>query len=113
MNHFDFTEITYCLHDDFDDCHCRKPKPGLISSMLEKYDILRDETLIIGDGYKDILAGKSAGIRTVYYRQGYNLNIRCEPDYVVDSLGEILDLPIFTTINDIYRIIPPASSQAN
>jgi len=67
---FKFTEIVHCIHDDSDDCKCRKPKPGMITGFLEKYDLCADEAIIIGDSYKDILAGKAAGIGTVYLQQG-------------------------------------------
>ena len=98
-SHFTITEIVYCRHDDVHACPCRKPKPGMISQLLHKYGLEGNEAIIIGDSYKDILAGKAAGIRTIYYRQGYNSTISCEPDFVVDSLTEALELPVFATLS--------------
>ena len=40
-------------------CNCRKPKPGLIMRVLEKYNIDLDKSFIIGDSYTDILLGKT------------------------------------------------------
>ena len=34
---FTIKEITYCTHDDPDNCDCRKPKPGMILELLKKY----------------------------------------------------------------------------
>lgn len=96
---FKFTEIVHCIHDDSDGCNCRKPKPGMISGFLEKYELRADEAIIIGDSYKDILAGKAAGIRTVYLQQGYNAVGSCEPDYVVNKLTEVFSLPPFTHLS--------------
>jgi len=96
---FKFTEIVHCVHDDDDACKCRKPKPGMISGFLEKYDLRADEAIIIGDSYKDILAGKAAGIRTVYLQQGHNVLASCEPDYVVNKLTEVFSLPPFLQLS--------------
>jgi D-glycero-D-manno-heptose 1,7-bisphosphate phosphatase len=96
---FKFTEIVHCIHDDKDLCACRKPKPGMISDLLGKYALSADEAIIIGDSYKDILAGKSAGIKTVYLQQGYNASIPCQPDYVVTKLIEVFSLPPFAHLS--------------
>lgn len=96
---FKFTEILHCIHDDRHLCDCRKPKPGMISSILSKYDLRRDEAIIIGDSYKDILAGKAAGIQTVYLQQPYNAKGSSEPDYVVNMLTEALALPPFLELS--------------
>lgn len=92
---FDFTEIIYCTHDDADACDCRKPKPGMILSAVARHGLRVDEAVIIGDSYKDILAGRAAGIRTIYCRRSYNSTISCEPDFVVNGLAEIPALPLF------------------
>jgi D-glycero-D-manno-heptose 1,7-bisphosphate phosphatase len=96
---FKFTEICHCFHDDRDDCKCRKPKPGMISGFLEQYDLRSDEAIIIGDSYKDILAGKAAGVGTVYLQQDYNAQGACEPDYVVSKLTEVFSLPPFLNLS--------------
>ncbi len=96
---FKFTEILHCIHDDSDACDCRKPKPGMISGVLERYDLRADEAIIIGDSYKDILAGKAAGIGTVYLQQGHNDVGSCQPDYVVNKLTEVFSLPPFTHLS--------------
>ncbi len=96
---FKFTEILHCVHDDSDRCNCRKPKPGMISGVLERYGLRADEAIIIGDSYKDILAGKAASIGTVYLQQGHNAVGNCEPDYVVNELKEVFSLPPFTHLS--------------
>lgn len=96
---FAFTEVLHCTHDDADNCKCRKPKPGMILDTLAKYQGEPDEAIIIGDSYKDILAGKSAGIRTIYLQQSYNANVACEPDYVVSSLMDVFSLDVFQNLS--------------
>jgi D-glycero-D-manno-heptose 1,7-bisphosphate phosphatase len=84
-----FREVRYCTHDDRDNCHCRKPKPGMITELLEKYNLSPDEAIIVGDSYKDILAGNAAGIGTVYLLGSYNASVKCEPNFTVRSLHDI------------------------
>ena len=84
-----FKEVRYCTHDNDHHCECRKPKPGMILSLLNKYNLSPDSALIVGDSHKDILAGSAAGIETVYLLGSYNATIRCEPNTVIRSLNEI------------------------
>ena len=87
--HFSFKEICYCTHDNHDNCPCRKPKPGLIINLLNKYSLKKEESCIIGDSYKDICAGKNAGIKTIFLKTKYNQQQICTPDFTIKSLGEV------------------------
>ncbi len=89
---FAFKEILYCPHDNADNCECRKPKPGMISKLLSKYDLMPDNSILIGDSAKDILAGYAAGIKTIYWQQDYNPLIACKPNFVIDKLSDMLDI---------------------
>lgn len=44
------------------DCSCRKPKPGLLFSAIQKYNIDMDKSLMIGNSESDYLASRAAGI---------------------------------------------------
>ncbi|MBP9089471.1 HAD-IIIA family hydrolase [bacterium] len=89
---FKFKEVVYCLHDNDQQCLCRKPKPGMLNYLVEKYAIERAKAIFIGDSAKDVLAGSAAGIRTIFLRQNYNQPSGCQPDFIVDSLAEILPI---------------------
>ena len=43
-------------------CHCRKPKPGMILDAAQKYGIDLSTSVMIGDKITDIQAGKAAGV---------------------------------------------------
>ena len=89
-NSFNFEEISYCTHDDPDNCDCRKPKPGMITNLLNKYNLKKDESIIIGDSVKDVGAGKKAGIKTVILQTDYNTDKNINSDFKVRSLTEII-----------------------
>ncbi len=47
------------------DCSCRKPKPGMLLKAAEEFNIDLSGSWMIGDGKRDIEAGKAAGCKTV------------------------------------------------
>ncbi|HEV8346724.1 MAG TPA: HAD-IIIA family hydrolase [Vicinamibacterales bacterium] len=85
-------EVRVCYHDDADGCRCRKPKPGLL--LQEPLPDL-NESVIIGDRWRDIQAGQRAGLRAaVLIDHGYDEPVprdSIEPDVRVRSLGEAVD----------------------
>ena len=53
---------------------------------------------MIGDRWKDIEAGKSAGCKTILIKSNYAENIKSKPDFEVDSLYSATNL--IKKIND-------------
>lgn len=47
------------------DCDCRKPKPGMLLQAANDFNIDLEHSWMIGDGERDIRAGKNAGCKTV------------------------------------------------
>ena len=64
MNKYEFDDFYYCLHDDDDECSCRKPKIGLFQKAILKWDIDISKSFYLGDTWRDEQAGKNLGIRT-------------------------------------------------
>ena len=65
-------EVYCCFHDDEENCKCRKPKPGMILKASEKWNIDLDLSFMIGDRWRDIEAGKAAGVKTILINYGYD-----------------------------------------
>ena len=61
-------------------CSCRKPKSGMIEDAIKKYNIDRENSILIGDSQRDIEAGKSAKIKTFLFK-GDNLY-----DFVLENI---------------------------
>jgi D-glycero-D-manno-heptose 1,7-bisphosphate phosphatase len=64
-------DIRVCFHTDADGCGCRKPNPGLLRSAAREWDIDLRASVMVGDRWRDIDAGRAAGCRTVWVRQDY------------------------------------------
>ncbi|TMJ01401.1 MAG: HAD family hydrolase [Alphaproteobacteria bacterium] len=83
--------VEVCPHDDADGCGCRKPKPGLLLNAAKRDGIALDESFMIGDRYRDIEAGHSAGCRTVLIGNGYGETFKAQPDAEFATLTEAAD----------------------
>jgi D-glycero-D-manno-heptose 1,7-bisphosphate phosphatase len=81
-------EIRVCYHDDADACACRKPKPGLLT---QGPPVNFRKSVMVGDRWRDIEAGRNAGCATVLVEGGQTEPLRHEPDVRVSSLGEAAD----------------------
>lgn len=70
------------------DSEFRKPNPGMLLAAAADHAIDLRRSYMIGDRWKDIEAGKRAGVRTILIDYGYADELRSEPDYRVRSLVE-------------------------
>jgi D-glycero-D-manno-heptose 1,7-bisphosphate phosphatase len=81
-------DVLVCYHDDRDGCACRKPKPGMIVAAAVTHGVELAKSFMIGDRWRDIGAGKSAGCWTILVNAFPDPpGTRIEPD------AELADLP--------------------
>lgn len=80
-------DMKVCYHDDADNCHCRKPSPGLLVEAAVEHNIDLTKSIMIGDRWKDIDAGKNAGCQTVWINRNY-AEKSPTPDFIATSLLE-------------------------
>lgn len=74
-----------------------KPDPEGIYHILKRSNQLPENAIIIGDTESDILAGKSAGVKTAAVTWGLcekEKLIRCSPDYILSSPKELIPFPL-------------------
>ncbi len=80
-----------CPHDDADRCPCRKPAPGLLLAAAADHGIDLGRSVMVGDRWRDIEAGRRAGTRTVYITgTGYQEPAAVGYDLAVPSLLDAL-----------------------
>ena len=77
-----------CYHDDGDNCHCRKPKPGLVTDAAKLLGIDLSGSVLVGDRWRDISAGKAAGCGTIWIDRGYRERRPEDFDFRAESLLE-------------------------
>lgn len=57
-------DVFVCPHED-GECNCRKPLPGLFYQAANKYDVDKDQSLMIGDSQSDLDAATAYGIKAI------------------------------------------------
>ncbi len=62
--------VFFCPHKPEDGCRCRKPLPGLIETIGERYGVDLSEAHLVGDTLRDIQAGASVGCMPHFVRTG-------------------------------------------
>lgn len=90
------TDIRVCYHTREDGCSCRKPKPGMLLDLAQAWGIDLERSVMVGDRFGDIDAGKAAGCRTILVDCAYDEPMGAEPDFRVASLSEAADLILAT-----------------
>ncbi|MEM9242461.1 MAG: D-glycero-beta-D-manno-heptose 1,7-bisphosphate 7-phosphatase [Pseudomonadota bacterium] len=63
-------KIYYCPHHPDDNCHCRKPKPGMLAQIINDFSLNPDDIYFIGDAYRDIQAARAAGCKAILVATG-------------------------------------------
>lgn len=74
-----------------DECPCYKPRPGMLLEAAEELGIDLSASVMIGDRWRDVGAGRAAGCTTVFIDRGYDEPLREIPDMTVGSLNEAAD----------------------
>lgn len=81
-----------CLHDDHDNCKCRKPKSGLLRRAADELELNLSMSYLVGDRRKDILAGQEFGCTCFFIDNNYEEEAPPQPFYTVTSLLEAAQL---------------------
>ena len=85
-------DILVCYHDDAAACDCRKPQPGLVLRGALEHRVDLNSSFLVGDRWKDIEAGRRAGLRTIFVDYAYDEPPPDPPaDLTVWSLDEAVD----------------------
>lgn len=85
----------YAIEAFFDAVVCAddvpEPKPSAIPVLkaIEALKISRENTILIGDGYNDILSARGAGIRSILTLWFGDQGVPRKADFVVKSVGEL------------------------
>lgn len=88
--------IYVCPHLPESGCGCHKPERGMFDDAARDLDIDLDRSYMIGDRWRDVGAGRSAGCTTVLINRDYSYagspsDFSEEPDYSVGSLPEAIE----------------------
>lgn len=89
--------IYICPHTPEDNCLCRKPKPGLLTTFAKEKKALLSNIFFIGDKLADIQAANAAGAKPILVKTGKGKK-------TLNNHPEI-DIPIFENLYDAASFI--------
>jgi D-glycero-D-manno-heptose 1,7-bisphosphate phosphatase len=84
-------EIFFCPHHPDENCACRKPKPGMLHAIAEKYALDLQATYFIGDTHSDIQAAEAAGCLPILILSDKGMLVK-------DRYPEMKNIPSFTSL---------------
>ncbi|KPJ89740.1 MAG: hypothetical protein AMJ53_15505 [Gammaproteobacteria bacterium SG8_11] len=90
--------IYYCPHGPDDNCDCRKPKPGLLQQILQKYDADVADIPVIGDSLRDLQSALAVGAQPILVKTGKGERTLAK----LAQEPELLSVPIFA---DLYEAV--------
>ncbi len=78
----------------FEDVTTPKPDPEGIKKALDFFNVHPSNAIMIGDSPVDVAAGKNAETHTVGVTYGFHGDriVDTEPDYVIDDIGELIEI---------------------
>ena len=82
------TETLTCPHDDVRSCPCRKPRPGMIIDLANRHGVDLSVSVVVGDRWRDVEAGRAAGCLTLFIDYGYAEALVSEPTWRASSMSD-------------------------
>lgn len=62
--------LFFCPHTADDKCACRKPKPGMLAEIAQRYSQTLAGVAAVGDSLRDLQAAEKAGAQPILVRTG-------------------------------------------
>lgn len=78
-----------------DDVQHAKPNPEPIYLALQRLNASKEEAMMIGDNYHDIVGGQNAGVKTVgvaWTIKGEDFLQQYQPDYMLQHISDLLPI---------------------
>jgi D-glycero-D-manno-heptose 1,7-bisphosphate phosphatase len=86
MSQLPIERVVVCPHDDYHQCRCRKPRPGMIEELAAETNIELSGSFVIGDSWRDVQAARACGCVGIILDRYYNRND--DADYRVGNIAE-------------------------
>jgi D-glycero-D-manno-heptose 1,7-bisphosphate phosphatase len=88
----DRVEVCYHPGQGQSHCDCRKPKPGMLLRAARDLGASLSECWMVGDRWRDVDCGHTAGCQTIFIDRGYAEELRQQPNFRAKNLLEAADI---------------------
>ncbi len=72
--------IFFCPHAADSKCSCRKPKPGMLLEIAERFNVDLNDVPVVGDSLRDLQSAVAAGAQPVLVRTGKGEKTAADPE---------------------------------
>ena len=72
--------IFFCPHAADSKCACRKPKPGMLLEIAERFNVDLNDVPVVGDSLRDLQSAVAAGAQPVLVRTGKGGKTEADPE---------------------------------
>ena len=94
----DRVEVCYHSGRETPPCDCRKPLPGMLLRAARELGIDLARSWMVGDRWRDVDCGRTAGCRTVFIDRGYAEELKQKPDFFARNLAEAADIIVGNSV---------------
>ena len=99
LSHLPIKKVYICPHTSYENCFCRKPKPGMLFRARDELDINLSDSYMVGDRQSDVQASVAAGCKSIFIDYGYRETGLQNPDYICDNLCDFYQY-LLGAVND-------------
>lgn len=71
--------VFFCPHTNADNCGCRKPKPGMLKEIAERYNVDLASVPVVGDSLRDLQSAVAVGARPILVLTGKGRKTQADP----------------------------------
>ena len=97
--------MLYCPHGPRDGCDCRKPKPGMLTEIGNRFQVSLNNVLFVGDNINDVVAAQAAGAQPVIVKTGKGEQTAS----MVKSNG-YGDIPVYENLGEVVNTLLEVSN---
>lgn len=90
----------FCPHGPKDGCDCRKPRPGLLTEIGNRFQASLGNVLFVGDNINDVKAAQAAGAKPVLVKTG-------KGEQTINMMAEnnINNIPVYVDLADVVNTV--------
>lgn len=100
--------VFFCPHAPGEQCECRKPQPGLMREIGERYGVDLANVPMVGDTLRDLLAAQAAGCQPHLVRSGRAAHL--DEAILADWLRQVPGTQVHADLAAFVQHLLPASS---
>ena len=92
--------MVFCPHGPKEGCDCRKPKPGMLIEIGNRFKTSLGNVMFVGDNINDIKAARAAGVKPVLVRTG-----KGEKTAARLAENDFNDVPVYDDLDEVVNSI--------